>query len=153
MIVFDLRCAAAGHVFEAWFGTSDDYEGQRARGLVACPLCGDTDIGKAAMAPRVGAKSNRSDGEAARPVALPAESPGEVKAMLGAMAKMQAAMLEKSSWVGRDFADRARAMHHGERATEPIHGEATPAEAEALIDEGIGVAPLPFPVEPPDRRN
>lgn len=151
MIVFDLRCGGAGHVFEAWFGTSDDYEGQRARGLIACPLCGDTVIDKAAMAPRVGAKTNRS--ETARPIALPAESPAEVKAMLGAMAKMQAAMLEKSNWVGRDFADRARAMHHGERDTQPIHGEATAAEAEALIDEGIGVAPLPFPVEPPEKRN
>ena len=64
MIVFDLKCSAA-HVFEAWFGSSADYEAQAARGLVACPICGDTQTGKAVMAPAVAPKGNRS-----RPPAL-----------------------------------------------------------------------------------
>ena len=38
MIVFDLKCTHA-HVFEAWFGSSADYEDQRARGLLTCPIC------------------------------------------------------------------------------------------------------------------
>lgn len=58
MIVFDLRCGNA-HVFEAWFGSTGDYEAQGARGLIGCPICGSTDIVKAAMAPAVPAKSNR----------------------------------------------------------------------------------------------
>ena len=59
MIVFDLKCASHGHVFEAWFGSSADYEDQRARGLVACPICGDDEVTKAVMAPAVAAKGNR----------------------------------------------------------------------------------------------
>lgn len=54
MIVFDLKCTGA-HVFEAWFGSSAAYETQRGAGLVACPMCGDTDITKAVMAPNVAA--------------------------------------------------------------------------------------------------
>ncbi|HEX7740987.1 MAG TPA: DUF1178 family protein, partial [Sphingobium sp.] len=44
MIVFDLKCSDHGHVFEAWFGSTADYEDQGARGLIACPLCGDTNV-------------------------------------------------------------------------------------------------------------
>ena len=59
MIVFDLRCGA-GHVFEAWFGSTADYDAQQARRLIACPVCDDTAIGKAVMAPAVPAKGNRA---------------------------------------------------------------------------------------------
>ncbi len=61
MIVFDLRCSPTGHVFEAWFGSSADYESQRQRGLVSCPLCGSDGIEKAVMAPRIGAKGDQAE--------------------------------------------------------------------------------------------
>lgn len=146
MIVFDLKCAA-GHVFEAWFGSSADYEDQRERTLIACPICGDSDIGKAVMAPNVAAKGNR---QADVPAAT--DRP-DAKTMLAALAQAQAKMLEGSNWVGMAFADRARAMHLGEEAVAPIHGQASVEEARALIDEGVQVAPLPLPVVPPERSN
>src|SRR6478609_1230752 len=59
MIVFDLACNS-GHVFEAWFGSTDDYEDQRTRGLVSCPLCGAKQVAKAVMAPNVGPKGNQA---------------------------------------------------------------------------------------------
>ncbi len=145
MIVFDLKCESAGHVFEGWFGSSEDYEGQRSRGLVSCPLCGDGRIEKAVMAPRVGAKGNQASGAPADPEAM--------KAMLAAMAAAQKQMLEKSSYVGDRFADEARAIHLGEAAARSIYGKATRAETESLIDEGIEVAPLPFPVIEPGEEN
>ncbi len=144
MIIFDLKCEGAGHVFEAWFGSSEDYESQRQRGLVSCPLCGDSRIGKAVMAPRVGAKGNQS---AAAP------DPEAMKAMLAAMAAAQKELLGKSSYVGHRFADEARAIHLGEAAARSIYGQATRAETESLIEEGIEVAPLPFPVVEPGEEN
>lgn len=154
MIVFDLRCRQA-HVFEAWFGSSAAFEDQQARGLLACPICGDGEIVKAVMAPNVAAKSN-SRSVVAPPAATPTEptlSPETMKAALHALAQAQAQALEKSQWVGRAFADRARAIHVGEIADAPIHGEATLAEAKALVEEGVPIAPLPFPVIPPDAVN
>ena len=50
MIVFDLKCESLGHVFEAWFSSSDAFEDQKERGLLNCPVCGDASIRKAAMA-------------------------------------------------------------------------------------------------------
>lgn len=146
MIVFDLKCGQA-HVFEAWFGSSADYDDQRARGLIQCPLCGDTDIGKAVMAPRLGGKVV-DEPQGMAPVAS-GPPPAEMKALLTAMAQVQSRMLENSEWVGRRFADEARAIHLGETEHRVIHGEASPAEAAALKDEGVAVTPLPFPVAPP----
>ena len=151
MIVFDLKCGA-GHVFEAWFGSSADYDSQRERGLIACPLCGDAQVGKAVMAPNVAAKGNRGGGGEGMPVAAGPDA-GEMKAVMAKMATLQAKLLEGSEWVGGTFAEQARAMHHGERDAKPIHGETSLAEAKALADEGIAVAPLPLPVVPPDATN
>jgi hypothetical protein len=61
VIVFDLRCGA-GHVFEGWFGSGAEFDSQRERGLVSCPLCGDGEVVKAPMAPRVSAKGNAASG-------------------------------------------------------------------------------------------
>jgi hypothetical protein len=52
MKVLDLQCAQ-GHSFEGWFGSQDDYDSQRSRGLVTCPVCNDSDILKKLSAPRL----------------------------------------------------------------------------------------------------
>lgn len=148
MIVFDLACGD-GHVFEAWFGSSADYEDQRARGLVSCPICGAAEVSKAVMAPNVGAKGNRA--VATMPMRSGgAPAPAEMKTVLRALAKAQAKLLEGSEHVGKRFADEARAIHDGDAPERPIHGQATHAEAKALIEDGVPVAPLPLPIVPPD---
>jgi hypothetical protein len=149
VIVFDLKCGQT-HVFEAWFGSTADYEDQLARKLIQCPLCGDGTIGKAVMAPRLG-----SSVVADTPVPVATGSAGvpEMKALLAKMAQLQSKMLEKSEWVGKRFADEARSMHLGDTDQRNIHGEATPAEAAALLEEGVQVMPLPLPVTPPEQQN
>ncbi|MBJ6123219.1 DUF1178 family protein [Sphingomonas mollis] len=141
MIVFDLRCPT-GHVFEAWFGSTGAYEQQRNAGLIGCPACGDTDIEKAVMAPAIAAKGHRSS-----------VAPQAMKQAMQMLAAEQAKLLDKSTWVGAGFAHRARAMHAGEESPSLIHGQATVAEAKALIDDGVPVAPLPLPIVPPDQVN
>jgi hypothetical protein len=155
MIVYDLACHE-GHRFEGWFGSSVDFEDQRARGLLACPQCGASDVTKAPMAPAVPAKgSSRQEvlpPEAPRPMAN-TPLPAEMKLALKALAKAQAEALKSSTWVGDKFAEETRKMHYGERDEAPIHGQASLAEAKALIEEGVPVAPLPFPVAPPEKLN
>lgn len=138
MIVFDLRCAAS-HVFEAWFTSTAGYEDQRERRLIGCPVCGGTEVTKAAMAPAIAGTGDSGDAAA--------------KAALAALAAAQASVLRDSQWVGTDFAHRARAMHAGDEPAVGIHGQVTLAEAKALVGEGVPVAPLPLPVVPPDARN
>ncbi|MES2699991.1 MAG: DUF1178 family protein [Pseudomonadota bacterium] len=163
MIVFDLSCSH-GHRFEGWFGSSDDFARQQDRGMLSCPQCGCDDVSKAPMAPAVPMKGNQWAEQPGLPAnGLPSPHaaqgvanmplPPEVQHAMRQLAEAQARALANSTWVGKRFADDARAMHYGERAAAPIHGEASPAEARQLIEEGIEVAPLPFPVAPPDELN
>jgi hypothetical protein len=173
MISFDIACSH-GHVFEVWFRSSGDYAEQQARGLIACAVCGDTAVSKAVMAPNIGAKGNRSlpvavsaspaeDSSATpSPPALSSMSrelvqklPPEAVAALAMVAKVQADMLPKSKWVGKNFAAEARAQAAAEDdiPATPIHGQATAEEAEALIDDGIAIMPLLVPIIPPDMQN
>lgn len=154
MIVYDLACTE-GHRFEGWFGSSADYEDQRARGLLMCPSCGSAQVAKAPMAPAVPAKGNQRQ-EVRPPESRPMANtpmPPEVQKALAALAKAQAEALKNSTWVGDKFAEETRKMHYGERDEVPIHGQASLAEAKALIEEGVPVAPLPFPVAPPEKLN
>ena len=47
--------------------------------------------------------------------------------------------------VGERFADEARRIHYGETEERGIRGQASPEETRALLEEGIGVMPLPIP--------
>lgn len=164
MIVFDLTCNTAGHKFEGWFASSEDYEHQRASGMLLCPVCGDTVIEKAVMAPAVGVKSNQLR-VAAPPMPQPADPDKAVVPMsagndnprlqelMQALAAAQAEALKNSEWVGKGFADKARAMHYGEEDAKPIHGQVAPQEARDLVEEGVEVAPLLFPIIPPEAQN
>jgi hypothetical protein len=154
MIVYDLACIE-GHRFEGWFGSSGDYEDQRARGLLISPTCGAAEVAKAPRAPAVPAKGNQRQ-EVLAPATRPMANtplPPEVQQALAALAKVQAEALKHSTWVGDKFAEETRKMHYGERDEAPIHGQASLAEAKALIEEGVPVAPLPFPVAPPEKLN
>jgi len=106
------------------------------------------------MAPAVPMKGNqRADkGGKGGPVAGGAMPPQMVEA-LHKMAAMQAEALKQSEWVGDKFADESRAMHYGERDAKVIHGQTTPEQAKELHEEGIPVAPLLFPVAPPEEIN
>lgn len=129
MIRYALRCGNA-HDFESWFASGAAYDTLRASGHVACPDCGDTNIVKALMAPRVPAKGNA--------LTAPA-SDKETE-----LAKLRDHVEQNSDYVGLNFAAEARAMHDGDKEARSIYGEAKPEEAKALIEEGVPVAPLPF---------
>ena len=136
MIVFDLQCNQQ-HRFEAWFASSVAFEAQRDQALVTCPYCGSSAVTKAVMAPRI----------------APSGSATTIADVLPKIAALQAEMLKGSKWVGDKFVSQARAMAEGEADKATIHGTATPAEAKALHEDGIGVMPLLVPVVPPDQLN
>lgn len=151
MIVFDLLCSAGGHRFEGWFASSDDFAAQQTRGLVCCPECGSGDVIKAPMAPAVPRKGNQR-GEPAQPM-VAGQLPPEAVEMLTKLSEMQAQALKQSRWVGDKFAEVSREIHYGERDQEVVHGQATLQQAKDLLDEGVAVMPLPFPVAPPEDLN
>ena len=154
MIVFDLECRGSGHHrFEGWFASSEAFADQQGRGLVICPQCGSSDVGKAVMAPSIGRKGNQLSKPSAPQAVAGGKMPAEAQAVLAKLAALQAEALSSSRWVGKQFANESRKIHYGEAEDTVIHGEATPEQAKELLEEGIAVAPLPFPVAPPDELN
>ena len=154
MKVLDLQCRQ-GHSFEGWFGSQDDYDAQRARGLVTCPMCNDSEITKMLSAPRLnlGHGTEPVQTPAAPQAAAPSAAPAKTAAATAQpLAQMQAALLHmvrhvmaNTEDVGTRFAEEARKIHYGEREERNIRGKATREETEALLDEGIDVLPLPVP--------
>jgi len=141
MKVLNLGCAQS-HVFEGWFGSEADFQSQLERGLLECPMCGDKAVNKLPSAPRL---NLRSQAESEQPAAAkPVMDAGQLDATV--QARMLQALREvhaRSEDVGERFASEARRMHHGEIEPRQIRGRASVAEAVELIEEGIGVLPLP----------
>ena len=143
MKVLDLHCTQQ-HTFEGWFGSEADFQDQLARGLVECPLCGDVAISKMLSAPRLnlgGAKEEPA--QAAAPQQDVVAAPD--RTMQAAWMKMVRHVMANTEDVGPRFADEARRIHYGETQERGIRGQASPGETQALLDEGIGVLPLPVP--------
>ena len=152
MIHYQLRCAE-GHAFDGWFKNSAGFDAQAARGLVACPECGSTEVNRALMTPAV-ATSRKAAPPVVDQAGAPAEKPAapagpavtgpmpdHVRAMLQ---RMRAEVEKHCDNVGDTFAEEARRIHRGESERRGIYGDATPEQAEALAEDGIEVARIPW---------
>lgn len=162
MKVLDLQCAQ-GHVFEGWFASEDEFQTQRAGGLLTCPVCSEANVVKLPSAPRlnlgampptgqVPAQAPRASVQAPQApghaMAVPdrAESPtAPAVALQAAWMKAVRRVMAETEDVGERFAEEARRMHYGETAERGIRGQASAEETAALLDEGIAVLPLPLP--------
>jgi hypothetical protein len=128
MIAYQLKCRN-GHSFEGWFKDSAAFDSQAAGGKLACPSCNSKKVEKAVMAPAIAGKAREQ---------------ATAKAALRAMRK---AVLDNAEHVGPAFPEEARKIHYGEVEERPIYGEASADEVEALLDEGVEVAPVPPDVD------
>jgi hypothetical protein len=146
MIVYELRCAT-GHGFEAWFRNADTYDQQHADHQITCPVCGDHDVSKAPMAPRI-AKSSKSEPDAPAPQQAnqpTAEMANEqLRLVMTKIAELNKHIAETSDYVGKAFAEEARKIHYGEAEHREIYGEASADEAAELREEGIAVTAIPW---------
>jgi hypothetical protein len=159
MIHYQLRCEN-GHAFDGWFRDSAAFETQAAAGFVECPSCGSTRVERALMAPAIPKKGRparstapeataeppKPDARPAAPVAPPppavvARMPAELRA---ALARLRAEIERSCDYVGPAFAEEARKIHRGEAEARGIYGETSPEEAEALREEGVEFASVPW---------
>jgi len=167
MIHYQLRCART-HEFDGWFRSAADFDAQAARGLLECPHCGEHQVERALMAPALPRKGNARvaapaapepvadsapnvvgssiqgtnvPGSAPQTAVTPGALPAEMRA---ALQRLRAEVEKNCDYVGNEFADEARKMHRGESDRRGIYGETTPDQAEALADEGIEVARVPW---------
>ena len=100
MIRYALSCKA-GHGFEGWFRGLEDFERQKAGGLLSCPVCGGSEVDKALMAPAVSTsrrKEARAETVAAsvrQAAAAEGAEPAQVPAIAAPRSPEQAELMEK----------------------------------------------------------
>jgi hypothetical protein len=142
MIKYALSCDKA-HSFESWFPNSESYDVQARRGLIACPECGSARVSKAIMAPAIvgGEKRRKREEAPAAPVALLDERQQRLREIAR---QLRQEIIANSDDFGAKFPEEARAIHDGDAPARSIRGQATAEEARALIEDGVGVLPLPF---------
>ena len=147
MIRYALRCDD-DHPFEAWFGSSNAYDDQAARGLVECPYCGSHVVTKQIMAPAVSGTNRSAPGSPDPALAA------KMRTMMTEAAREVRAHVEQNfDYVGDTFAREARAIHEGRSEQREIYGEASPAEVKALKADGVPCAPLPAAPAAPAKVN
>jgi hypothetical protein len=146
LIRYALVCEG-GHGFESWFRSSADYDGQRKRDLVSCPVCGSTSVEKQIMRPSVarsdkgGRRAERTAPHEKTPVAMMSPVEQELRNKLK---ELRDHVTKNADYVGDRFPELARQMHYDEIDKRSIYGEAQPDEVRELVEEGVEVQPLPL---------
>lgn len=135
MIRYSLTCDNA-HEFEGWFATSDDFDRQVGSGFLTCPTCGSPAISKLLMAPSVSTARKKQEMQTLAMDTARKEAVAKLKEAVEAIKA-------NAEDVGTKFPEEARKIHYGEADARGIIGKATPAEAQALVDEGIEIAAIP----------
>ena len=149
MIRYALACET-GHAFDSWFPDAAAYDQQTRRGLVACPVCGSARVAKTIMAPAVvgAARGKRAEARARAQVDSQIQTPvalvDDKRRALGQSIRALRREIEANTDdVGAKFAETARAMHFGDAPERAIRGQASGEEVEALLEDGVGVLPIP----------
>ncbi len=131
MIVFNLKCLDCEYAFEGWFENSKEYEKQKKKNLISCPLCESNKVNKALMTPNLSKKSNTKNIKSKKSVA-------------SNISKLKKIIEKDFDYVGDKFTEEAKKMKYGESDERSIYGEATLEQTKELIDEDIDIVPLPF---------
>lgn len=140
MILYDLSCPK-DHRFESWFRDSSAAEKLIKAGQAPCPVCGSTKVQKAPMAPCIAKSSSKKELSA-----LSSKNTDLAAAMekaAEAFTELRQAIEKNFDHVGEKFPEEARRIHYGETEPRGIYGDATPTEAQELLDEGIEVYSIP----------
>jgi hypothetical protein len=145
MIVYELACAA-GHRFEGWFASADEFARQAGGALVRCPVCDTAEVVRIPSAQvRVakGATVKRTRKAKADTAADPEAVTGAIAGIAPEVLAKLREMVRNTENVGRRFPEEARKIHYEEVPARTIRGQASREETDALEEEGIDVSPLP----------
>ena len=141
MISFNMTCSE-GHEFGGWFPNTASFENQVKKKQIECPICGDTAVSKAVMAPAVTVKNTVKEERRAKSA--------KVRQML---TELRDHVETNFDDVGDQFPEEARRIYYGESESRDIYGNASDDEAEELAEElaeeGLPVGRLPW-IKRPD---
>ena len=128
---YNLLCTR-DHEFEGWFASEKSYLDQKNKKLIACPICDNTGIRRALMAPNV-VKSKKITSKKSNTAFYNSRS---------TLQHLKTWVEKNCENVGDNFAKEARKASLGER-DDHIYGTASDKEIKELHKEGIGAIRIP----------
>ena len=132
MIVINLLCIDCERQFEGSFDNSNDFAKQNKCNIINCPTCNSSAIKKFLMTPNLSKKSNSKKILQSK------------KTVMKKINKFKKIVEENFDYVGDNFTEEAKKIKYGEVEERPIYGEANITQTKELIDEDIGIVPLPW---------
>ena len=129
---YNLLCTR-DHEFEGWFASEESYLDQKNKKLIACPICDNTGIRRAVMAPNVNLKSKKIQSKKSNTAFYNSRS---------TLQHLKTWVEKNCENVGDNFAKEARKASLGER-DDHIYGTASDKEIKDLHKEGIGAIRIP----------
>lgn len=131
MISFEMECDRE-HRFEGIFKDYPSYQSQLDNKMIRCPVCDSPGI------------KRLYTGCSIQPKASDSPRAGKDTPNLFAMLKIiENYVKDNFEYVGKEFADTARAIYYGVEEERGIYGETTAGEIRELLGEGVSVLPLP----------
>jgi hypothetical protein len=132
VIIYDLKCEK-GHKFEGWFKDRSAFENQKSKRLITCPVCGNSDVEMIPSTLSIMARDTK---------AINKENVEELS-MPRAIKLFHEYLNKNFDDVGKNFADIALKMHHGEEEKRNIKGTTTESEEDILREEGVHFFKIP----------
>ena len=129
---YNLLCTR-DHEFEGWFASEKSYLDQKNKKLIACPICDNTGVRRAVMAPNVNLKSQKIKSKKTNTAFYNSRS---------TLQHLKTWVEKNCENVGDNFAKEARKASLGER-DDHIYGTASDKEIKDLHKEGIGAIRIP----------
>jgi hypothetical protein len=132
VIIYDLKCEKR-HKFEGWFKDRSAFENQKSKRLITCPVCGNSDVEMIPSTLSIMARDTK---------AINKENVEELS-MPRAIKLFHEYLNKNFDDVGKNFADIALKMHHGEEEKRNIKGTTTESEEDILREEGVHFFKIP----------
>ncbi len=141
MIFYKLKCCN-DHQFDGWFPNIAEFERQKEKNLLVCPMCDSKQVDRAIMSPRVSKTNNKNKKtpekiEQITPdTMIPAASAREI------LKKIRKKIVKDFDNVGDNFVKEYRKHEKGDR-DDRFYGTPNNKEIKELLDEGINLYHVP----------
>jgi len=150
MAILYQLCCGNQHQFEGWFPSIAQFDTQKEKGQLQCPMCGTKQVDRDIMSPRVGKNKKIKIKKSTRQERLDAlkdqvQSPTEM--MMGTRVKEMMRTIRdhvkrEYEFVGDRFVEEVKKYEHGER-DDRFYGTPSEEEARKLIEEGVDLFVVP----------
>jgi hypothetical protein len=150
MAILYQLCCSNQHEFEGWFPSISQFDSQKQKGQLQCPMCGIKEVDRAIMSPRLGknqkAKTKRlTRRERLEKLKDQVLSPTEM--MMGTRVKemmrtIRDRVKREYEFVGDRFVEEVKKYEDGQR-DDRFYGTPSEQEARKLMDEGVDLFVVP----------